>query len=83
MNNIDDDLMNKVNAILIAMNDISSKNWLRTKEAADYLGISITQIHTLKRNGILPFSKIGGSIYFKRQDIDEILEENREGGNYE
>lgn len=53
------------------------KPWLKTREAAKYLGISITQIHVLKREGILPYSKLGGTIYFKKEDIDQILENNK------
>ncbi len=56
------------------------KKWLRTKEAAQYLGISITQIHVLKSQGIIPFTKLGGSIYFDKLDIDLILEQNKVGG---
>lgn len=59
-------------------NNINIKKWLRTDEAADYLGLSKTQIHNLKRNGTIPFTKLGGTIYFRRQDIDTVLEENYE-----
>ncbi|MEQ9265033.1 MAG: helix-turn-helix domain-containing protein [Balneolaceae bacterium] len=54
-----------------------NKKWLRTSETADYLGISITQVHNLKREGILPYSKVGGTIYFKKQDIDIALETSK------
>lgn len=59
-------------------NEIKIK-WLRTKEAAKYLGISITQIHVLKSQGVLPFTKLGGSIYFDKSDIDKVLENNKVG----
>lgn len=61
------------------MEKVTDKKWLRTKEAATYLGISITQIHVLKSQGILPFTKLGGSIYFDKSDIDKILEKNKVG----
>ena len=72
-------LLDKVEKMLSEFQANSDKNWLRTTEAADYLGISTTQIHNLKRNGILPYSKICGTIYFKRKDIDEVLEANMVG----
>jgi len=59
-------------------NEIKIK-WLRTKDAAIYLGISTTQIHVLKSQGILPFTKLGGSIYFDKSDIDKVLESNKVG----
>ena len=58
----------------------TTRKWLRTNEAAAYLGISITQIHVLKNKGILPFTKLGGSLYFDKEDIDMILETNKVGG---
>jgi excisionase family DNA binding protein len=76
MQNHTPNLLDKVNEMLSEFQKNSDKNWLRTQEAADYLGISTTQIHILKRNGTLPFTKLGGSIYFKRQDIDAVLERN-------
>lgn len=60
-----------------------TKTWLRTNEAAEYLSISNTQLHLLKQNGILPFSKIGGTLYFKKSDIDQILETNKCHGGLE
>lgn len=79
MKNNNKDLITEIKEMLYDFQNNSSKNWLRTSEAAEYLGLSETQIHTLKRNGILPFTKLGGSIYFKRQDIDEVLEANMMG----
>lgn len=61
-------------------NNINNKKWLRTDEAAEYLGLSKTQIHNLKRNGTFPFTKLCGTIYFRRSDIDSVLETNYEGG---
>lgn len=79
MDNQNPDLLSKVNEMLSEFQKNSDKKWLRTQEAADYLGISKTQIHNLKRNGTLPFTKLGGSIYFKRQEIDDVLEGNMVG----
>ena len=53
------------------------KVWFRTNEAAEYLSLSTTQLHLLKQNGTIPYSKIGGTLYFKKSDIDSILEENK------
>ncbi len=61
-----------------------NKIWFRTYEAAKYLSISKTQLHIMKRDGVLPYSKLGGTLYFKKEDIDSILESNKVvGGIYE
>jgi len=40
------------------------------------LHISPRTLQTLRTNGILPFSRIGNKIYYRRQDILKILSDN-------
>lgn len=68
-------LISKVDKILAR----EGKQWLRTTEAAEYLGISTTQIHNFKREGVLPYTKLGGTLYFRKSDIDQLLEGNIQG----
>jgi len=42
---------------------------LTPKEAADYLGISISTIHNRKRDGKLSFYRNGGKIGFKKAEL--------------
>ena len=50
----------------------STKEVLTSKEAAEYLGISISQIYRLTSRGIIPHYKPTGKIcYFKRDELDE------------
>ena len=82
MNNSELDNIQKLDFIVSEVQKINNsiankRDWLRTNEASIYLGLSITQIHNLKRNGLLPYSKIAGTIYFKKTDIDQLLEANK------
>ncbi|MCC5943105.1 MAG: helix-turn-helix domain-containing protein [Balneolaceae bacterium] len=58
----------------------SIKKWLRTDEVAEYLNLSKTQVHVLKNSGQLPFTKLGGTLFFDKNDIDSILQQNKVGG---
>jgi hypothetical protein len=40
------------------------------------LHISPRTLQTLRSNGTLPFSRINGKIYYRRQDIQKILADN-------
>lgn len=51
-----------------------SKRWLKTNEVRKLLGISITTLLTLRINGVLPYSKIGGVLYFDYDDILKVME---------
>lgn len=53
-----------------------SKVWLSTREAAEYLGMSKDYISNLRRLGLLPHSMIGNSAFFRKKDIDDLLEKN-------
>jgi len=49
------------------------KKWLKTAEVRKLLGVSIGTLQTLRINGILPFTKIGGVLYYDHEDIQNML----------
>jgi predicted DNA-binding transcriptional regulator AlpA len=53
---------------------------LRTPEAADYVGISVSKITKLRmaanRRDSPPFVKVAGCVIYRRKDLDEWLERN-------
>jgi hypothetical protein len=52
------------------------KRWLRSPEVRKMLDISPGTLQNLRINGTLPFSKIGGVIYYPHEGIVRVLEEN-------
>jgi len=55
----------------------NDRQWLRSAEVRKMLGISPGTLQNLRINGTLPYKKIGGSIYYRRRDIEKMME----GGN--
>ncbi len=53
------------------------KKYLRSSEVMDYLQISPGTLQNLRINGTLPYTKIGGIIYYDAQEIQKVMEENR------
>ncbi len=53
--------------------------WLRTPEAAAYLGVHIETMRRWAREGVIPAAKLGnrGGFRFKREDLDRFLEQRR------
>jgi len=47
----------------------SSPTWITSKQLAQYLGMSVSAVTNLRINKI-PYYKLGGKIYFKKQEID-------------
>jgi hypothetical protein len=52
----------------------SNKEWLRSSEVRKMLGISHGTLQNLRIKNILPHRRIGGLMYYKYQDILNLLE---------
>ena len=52
------------------------KKWLKSYEVRKILGISPGTLQNLRINGTLNYTKIGGILYYKAEDISKLLEEN-------
>lgn len=50
------------------------KIWLSTKEFAKYIGMSTGYIHDLRRSGQIHHYMIGNTAFFKKSDVDELIE---------
>lgn len=62
---------------LIKPEDRQNKQWLKSAEVRKLLNISPGTLQNLRINGTLRFTKIGGMMYYKWEDINRLLE----GGN--
>ncbi|MBB3056721.1 helix-turn-helix domain-containing protein [Mucilaginibacter gotjawali] len=51
-----------------------NKQWLKSAEVRKLLGISPGTLQNLRINGTLTYSKIGGMMYYRYQDIMKLLE---------
>jgi excisionase family DNA binding protein len=57
----------------------SPMEWLGPSEAAHYLGISIGTLRNWTSNGKVPYRKIGRLNRYKKQELVDLLNENRRG----
>ncbi|PHR48022.1 MAG: DNA-binding protein [Fluviicola sp.] len=53
------------------------KKWLKSPQVRKMLNISPGTLQNLRQNGTLPYSKMGGSIYYAYEDIIKVLKENK------
>lgn len=54
------------------------KKWLKSNEVKEILDISTGTLQNLRNNGSLPYSKIGGMIYYDREAIDKLMETQKD-----
>ena len=50
------------------------KPWLKSNDVQKLLRVSPGTLQNLRLKGILRFTRIGGSLYYKQEDIDKALE---------
>ncbi|MBW0160418.1 MAG: helix-turn-helix domain-containing protein [Sediminibacterium sp. Gen4] len=58
---------------IISPVSLENPEFLRTSQVKELLGCSESKIETLRKNGTLPFQKVGGSIYYKYSDIKKLF----------
>lgn len=51
-----------------------AKQWLKSAEVRKLLNISPGTLQNLRISGTLRFTKVGGMMYYKLEDIDKLLE---------
>jgi Helix-turn-helix domain len=51
----------------------TTKRWMKSHEVRKILGISAGTLQTLRNNGKIPFTKIGGLTYYDAAQIDLLL----------
>ncbi|MDP1726866.1 MAG: helix-turn-helix domain-containing protein [Bacteroidota bacterium] len=70
------DLKKIIEEMILNLNPFA-KRWLRTQEVKAILGLSTSAIQNLRIAGVLPYTKMGGTIYYDYQDINAILVKNK------
>lgn len=53
------------------------KEWLKSYEVRRLLGISSNTLQSLRLNGTLPFTRVGGLIYYAYEDIRKLMENRK------
>lgn len=70
-----EDIVKRVETIILdsQRKEITSKEWLTSKEVCDILKISMTTLHDWSQKGLLIKHKIGRRIMFRHDEVLESL----------
>lgn len=71
------ELLDDIKQLLNHQSGQVTKKWLKSPEVRDLLGISPGTLQNLRVNGTLPYTRIGGVLYYDYQEIMQVLEKNR------
>lgn len=71
------ELLDDIKQLLINQSGETTKKWLKSPEVRDLLGISPGTLQNLRINGTLPYTRVGGVLYYDYKEIMQLLEKNR------
>jgi hypothetical protein len=66
-------LMQDIRIMLEGQASKPAKRWLKSNEVRKLLNISAGTLQTLRNSRKLPFTKVGGIIYYDAADLEKIL----------
>lgn len=78
LNNFKNELLGEIRVIkkMIQPGGVEAKQWLKSYEVRKLLKISPGTLQNLRINGTLRYTKIGGLLYYRYEDIMNLLEQN-------
>lgn len=72
------ELFSELKKLLDERHGQPAKKWLKSFEVRKMLGISPGTLQNMRINGTIPFTKMGGILYYDALDIQKILESNKQ-----
>jgi hypothetical protein len=76
-----EELLSEFKQILRSAGVQPVKKWMKTDEVRNLLDVSIGTLQTMRINGILPYTKIGGVLYYDYEDIMDMLDSKKAKAN--
>jgi len=71
------ELLDDIKELLNNQSGHITKRWLKSPEIKKLLGISSGTLQNLRINGTLPFTKVGGVLYYDYEEIMSVMENNK------
>lgn len=69
-------LFSEIKNLIQERNGQPAKQWLRSSEVRKMLSISPGTLQNLRVNGTLNYTKVGGIVFYKHEEIVRLLESN-------
>ena len=70
-----DEILSHISQMLNGKSE--KKEWLKSTEVREMLKISAGTLQHLRVSGVLPYTKIGGSIFYEYADVLKVLNNNK------
>lgn len=77
------DLLSEFRLLQDGSRQHQAKQWIRSSEVRRMLSVSAGTLQNFRVNGTLPYTKIGGIVFYKYDDIVRLLENNKVSNSVE
>lgn len=67
------DILREISIILKSQHQLPTNKWLKSAEVKKLLKVSTGTLQNLRRNGTLPHTRIGGTLYYDYATIRKML----------
>jgi hypothetical protein len=71
------ELLEDIQNLLTKQSKGKLKKYLKSSEVREILQVSPGTLQNLRINGTLPYTKIGGIIYYDSEEIEKVMTANR------
>ena len=71
------ELLDDIKNLLTNQSKSKLKRYLKSSEVMDLLQVSPGTLQNLRINGTLPYTKVGGIIYYDAEEIQNVMTANR------
>ena len=68
------ELLDDIKELLNNQSGHITKRWLKSPDVRELLGISSGTLQNLRINGTLPYTKVGGVLYYDYEEIMSVME---------
>ena len=72
-----EEFLQDIKSLLFTAGKPDHKEWLKSSEVMKMLGIKPTTLQTLRITRQLPFTKLGGTLYYEHADVVKVLRANK------
>ena len=72
-----EELLQELKDLLKRSAEGNMKKYVKSSEVIELLKISSGTLQNLRANGTLPYSKVGGIIYYNYEDIQKVMDANK------
>lgn len=80
LQNFKTEILEQIKVLIAEPKSVQSetpKKWIKSHQVQRMLGISPGTLQNLRINGTIPYTKIGGVIFYSPDDINQLMQRNK------